>query len=835
MRKLFFAICLILCSLSLGSNTVGIGIANAQSNVISGIVVEGNQRIEARTIQSYLLLSAGDSFDPERLDLSLKTLFATGLFADVSFDRRGSDLIVRVAENPIINRVIFEGNSALDDDKFREEIKAAPRGIFTAARVQADVQKMLELYRRAGRFSANIEPQYKSLDQNRVDLIFQIVEGPVTGIRAINFIGNEEFSDRRLKSEIVTKESRFWRFFSSNDNYDPGRLEYDRELLRQFYQNKGFYDFRVISAVADLTPDQRAFYVTFTIDEGVKYNFGEIKVEVALEKLDQNLLEAVVPFREGQLYRGQKIESAIDSLTYAAGIAGYAFVDIRPRFEENPEERTVDVTFAIDEGPRVYIERIDIVGNTRTLDRVIRRELRISEGDAFNRVLQDRSQNRVRALGFFKSVQITESPGTEPDRSIVEVEVENQPTGELSFAAGFSSVDSFLLDFSVAERNLGGRGQTAVARVQASKRQKFLDIRFTEPRWFDRNLSAGFDIFGTETDYLEYSSFKSTSVGGSIRVSFPVTDYSNLGLRYRLSWDELDVIDRLLRMYEDPVGSNRYRLADQALDYDPINRTWRDGWVAKDQCDPDYTSRSTLCRNERSESTSIIGYSYSLDRRNDPIRPTGGYDFSINQDVAGLGGDVKYIRTEFIVSSYRAVRRNMRTNYRFSAGFIESLASGEKTIRINNRFFRGGNSFRGFDIAGLGPREVLEIYDAEGENVVEVRRLNALGGKYYYHGLAELTLPSLLPPEYGINSSLFLSAGSVAGLDDADYDPPLEVGTNPKTIRLTKKEDALRASTGLSIFWNSPFGPIRFDFSYILNSEPYDRTETFRFNTSTRF
>ncbi|MEO1643167.1 MAG: outer membrane protein assembly factor BamA, partial [Pseudomonadota bacterium] len=354
-----------------------------QGEAIRTIIVEGNQRIDDRTVQSYLLVEPGDAFDADRIDLSLKTLFATGLFADASFEKSGPDLIVRVVENPIINRVLFEGNGNLDDDKLREEVQAAPRGIFTAARVQADVQRILELYRQSGRFSATVEPQYKPLEQNRVDLVFVITEGPVTGVRAINFIGNEEFSDRRLRSEVVTKQSRWWRFFSSNDNYDPGRLDFDRELLRQFYQNRGYYDFRVISAVADLTPDREDFYITYSIEEGEQYTFGEVSVQTELDKLNEELLLRIVPFQDGDLFRGDAIEDTIDSLTFAAGIAGYAFVDITPRLEADPETNKVNVTFAIDEGPRVYVERINIIGNTRTLDRVVRREMRVVEGDAF--------------------------------------------------------------------------------------------------------------------------------------------------------------------------------------------------------------------------------------------------------------------------------------------------------------------------------------------------------------------------------------------------------------------------------------------------------------------
>lgn len=856
MRQLFAAVCMAcasFCLTGLGQVTLA---QTLSGETIRQIRVEGNQRIEGRTIQSYLLVQPGDRFDPDRIDLSLKTLFATGLFADASFETDGMDLIVRVVENPIINRVIFEGNSALDDDKLREEIQAAPRGIFTAARVQADVQRILDLYRQSGRFSATVEPQYKPLDQNRVDLVFSMTEGPVTGVRAINFIGNEAFSDRRLRSEVVTKQSRWWRFFSSNDNYDPGRLEYDRELLRTFYQNRGYYDFRVISAVADLTPDREDFYITYTIDEGEQYTFGDIEVETALDKLNAEALKLSVPFRTGDQFRGDSIEDTIDTLTYAAGIAGYAFVDVNPRLEANADSQTVNVTFALDEGPRVYIERINIVGNTNTLDRVIRRELRVAEGDAFNRILLDRSRNRVRALGYFKEVEITEAPGSQPDRTVVDIAVEEQATGELSFAAGFSSVDAFLIDLGVTQKNLRGRGQSVVARVSASGRQQLVDLRFREPRFLDRNLSAGLDIFSTRSDFLDVSDFESETVGAGFSFGFPVSENTGLSVRYRLQSDEIDVRDR-----DIVIDTDTGRIATQEQLFD-INNTpddpsdditqlvavspdttpLPDGALIVDQCDIAYLFRSTICDSERADITSLIGYSFNWDRRNDPIAPTGGFDFSLSQDLAGIGGDVQYLRTEISGATYRGIFKGVRASVRLSGGFIEPLGDDE-SIRINNRFFRGGSSFRGFDVAGLGPRVIDVLADADG-NPTDIKSLNALGGKVYYQATGELTVPNYLPEEYGIATKLFVEAGSVGVLDDADIDEPVffttragqynGVGAVP-AVRQIKDALSLRASAGLSVGWDSPFGPIQFDFSQILSKEEYDRTETFRFSTSTRF
>ncbi len=844
-------------AMALTPGLLGDGSAHAQQDPLAGtirtIVVEGNQRIEARTVESYLLLQAGDPFDGERIDLSLKTLFATGLFADVAIDRRADNLVVRVVENPIINRVIFEGNRSLDDEKLREEIEAAPRGIFTAARVQADVQRVLELYRQSGRFSANVEPEYKPLEQNRVDLIFKITEGPVTGVRSINFIGNNIYSDRRLRSEIVTKQSRLWRFFSSNDNYDPGRLEFDRETLRQFYQNNGYYDFRVVSAVADLTPDREDFYITFTVEEGEQYNFGEIKVETALEKLNGEALRRAVSIQEGDLYRGDRIEDAIDALTYAAGIAGYAFVDIRPQIEADPETNEVSITFAIDEGPRVYIERIDIVGNTRTLDRVIRRELRITEGDAFNRVLLDRSRNRVRSLGFFKEVEITEEPGSEADRTVVNIDVTEQPTGELSFAAGFSSVDAFLLDVSIAERNLRGTGQSVSARVSASSRNQFVDFRFTEPRFLDRNLAAGIDLFATRQDFLDLSNFETETIGAGVRLGFPVTERANLGLRYRLQSDEINVDDDQVVINDDDGSFATQTIVDDNGTPDdtsddtsfqqtipPSTSPLPDGTSVVDICSPLLAPnlRPSLCDSERADISSILGYTWNWDRRNDPISPTRGFDMSFSQDVAGLGGDVNYLRTEGSAAWYRGLWQGFRFSSRFSAGYIFPFADDD-TVRINNRFFRGGSTFRGFDVAGIGPREIDRVFDENGEEV-RLRRGRALGGNAYYQGTFELTLPNYLPEEYGIKTALFTDVGSLGRLEDEDIDDSIyftdtSTGVARDAVRFTEDELTLRASAGLSVFWDSPFGPIRFDFSQILRKEEYDETETFRFSTSTRF
>ncbi len=784
----------------------GENVAPAQQptgQAIRRIVVEGNQRIEPATITSYMLVRPGDTFDAERIDLSLKTLFATGLFADVQIEQRGADLVVSVIENPIINRVIFEGLRTLDEDDLEDEVQARPRSVFTPARAQADVQRIVEVYRRAGRFAAQVTPQVRELDQNRVDLIFEVDEGPVTGVRDINFIGNEEFSDRTLRDAIVTAESSWWNFFSSNDNYDPDRLEYDREQLRQFYNNRGYADFRVVSAVAELTPDQRDFFITFTLDEGVRYEFGEVRVETQLNRLSEPLLRSAIPIRSGETFRGELIEDSIDAMTYVAGAVGYANVDISPRVDRDRENRIVNITFEVNEGPRVFIERIDIVGNSRTLDRVIRREMRVNEGDAFNRVLLDRSRQRIQSLGFFETVDVQESDGSQPDRSVVTVTVEEQSTGELAFAAGYSSSENFLLDASITERNLRGRGQFLRLRISTSAFRQQADLRFTEPRFMGRDLSAGFDLYSLRTDFLSQSSFENQSTGIGLRFGFPVAERTSVGLTYSLIQDETEI-------------------ADAFVDHDNNAAT-----PVVNQCDPVNPGRPLLCDQEGTFLTSVFGFAVNWDRRNDPIFATRGFDLSLSQDIAGIGGEVNYLRTEIEGGIYYGLPwQGWRLSARGTAGYIAGWNGDD--VRINDRFFKGGQSFRGFDVAGIGPRQLL-VDDVTGEILVVG---DALGGNAYAIGNVQLDVPVPLPESFGIGAALFTEFGTLGIVDSASR----QVVDLPGTSRLIVDDVAsLRAVAGVSVFWDSPFGPVQFDFAHPFQHEEYDRIEEFRFSTRTRF
>lgn len=776
--------------------------AQATGVAIRRVTVEGNQRIEPATIASYLQVGPGDTFDPERIDMSIKTLFATGLFSDVQIEQRGTDLVVIVSENPIINRVIFEGMRTLDEEDLEDEVQARPRSVFTPARAQADVQRILDVYRRNGRFAAQVTPQVRELDQNRVDLIFEVDEGPVTGIRDINFIGNSEFSDRRLRDAIATTESTWWNFFSSNDNYDPDRLEYDREQLRQFYNNRGYADFRVVSAVAELTPDQRDFFVTFTVDEGVRYEFGEITIQTELNRLPEALLRAVNPIRTGTVFRGEQIEDAIDAMTYVAGSVGYANVQITPVVERDRENRKVNITFEVDEGPRTFIERIDIVGNTRTVDRVIRREMQVSEGDAFNRVLLDRSRQGIQGLGFFNDVKVEDADGSQPDRSVVTVTVEEQSTGEFAFSAGYSSTESFLFDVSVTERNLRGRGQFLRLRASSSSQRQQLDLRFTEPRFMGREIAMGFDIYSLRTDFLDQSSFENQSTGIGLRTGFRIGERTSLGLTYSLVQDDTTI-------------------ADSFVDHDGNVLT-----PDINQCDPANPGRPLLCDQEGTFLTSVVGFQVNWDRRNSPVNATRGFNLDVSQDIAGLGGEVNYLRTEIEGGIYYGLPYGFRASFRGSAGLISGW-NGD-SVRINDRFFKGGSSFRGFDTAGIGPRQLL-VDDVTGE---VVQRGDAVGGNAYAIGTLQLDVPLPLPESFSLGSALFVDFGTLGYLDAENRRTVDQVGPD----RLIIDDSAsLRVAAGVSVFWDSPFGPVQFDFAQPLQYEDYDRREQFRFSTRTSF
>lgn len=739
--------------------------------LIDRIAVIGNERVEAATVASYLLVRAGDPFDPERIDASLKALFSTGLFADVIFERQDGTLLIRVVENPIINRVVFEGNRRLDREDLLEEVQLRPRMVYTRSKVRSDVDRIIELYRRSGRFAATVEPMIIQREQNRVDVIFEIAEGPKSRVSRINFIGNKRFSDGDLRGEMATKESRWWKLLGSNDTYDPDRLAFDRELIRQYYLQNGYADFRIISAVAELTPDQEDFFITFVLDEGEIYDFGKIEVESDIKDLSSVLMGLFVRMREGDTYNAKKIEDSIESMTNAAGLLGFAFLDVRPQIDREREARILNVTFHILETSRTYIERIDINGNVRTLDRVIRREFRLAEGDAFNSARVNRSEVRLNALGFFGEVQIEQSQGSEDDRVILEVTVEEQSTGELSIGAGFSSLESFLIDFSISERNLLGKGQTLRLGATLSSRRKQIDLGFTEPYFLGRNLAAGIDLFRREFDSSNESSFDTTSTGGQLRLGLPVSEYIRATLRYTLRVDEITVGGLVVSPFVlAAAGTN---------------------------------------------TTSSIGYSLAYDTVDNFLRPSNGTRLVLGQDLAGLGGNIRYVRSNMQYDFYKRIFAGFIFHLGSQMGYIHGLG---QDVRINDRFFLGGPTIRGFDTAGIGPRDILTG--------------DFLGGNLMYVATAGFRLPlGAAAQELGIQIVTFLDVGSLTKPDLAKFDI-FGFPTDNSTVFDTGSP---RISAGVGVIWDSPFGPFRIDLAKAIKKERFDRTEFLQFNIGTQF
>jgi len=672
---------------------------------IENIVVEGTQRIESDTVMTYLSVKVGDRFDPTLINRSLKTLFATGLFADVTLRREGNTLIVRVVENPIINRIAFEGNKRVDDEILQQEVQLRPRVVYTRTRVQNDVQRILDIYRRSGRFAAAVEPKVIQLDQNRVDLVFEVTEGPVTGIRKVSFVGNRYFSDSELQRVIQTKESRWYRFLTASDTYDPDKLTFDRELLRRHYLEAGFAEFRVVSAIAELSEDRKDFFITFTLEEGERYIFGEMDVVSKIEDVDSEPLLDIIELEPGDWYNAEEVDDTVSQLTEAVGVLGYAFVDVRPIVDRDREQKIINITFEVQEGPKVYVERIDIRGNVRTLDKVIRREFRLVEGDAFNASKLRRSRQRISNLGFFETVDVNNVPGSSPDKTIIQVDVQEQSTGEITLGAGFSTSDGPLGDVSIRERNLLGKGQDLrLSFTLAAKRQNF-DLGFTEPYFLDRDIRAGFDAFHTQRDNDSQSSFKSRATGMGLRFGYSITDDVTQRLRYTLRRDRVRDVD---------------------------------------------SDASVFIREEEgSNVTSLIGQDLRLDRRNSRLDPTQGYFGEFTTDLAGLGGSVRYFKGQVRGAYYHTFTEEVIGALSGEAGSIIGLSDD---VGLNDRFFLGGDNLRGFKDAGAGP--------------IDDQTDDFLGGNNFVAGTAEITFPVGLPEEFGISGALFSDAGTLWDVDN---------------------------------------------------------------------
>ena len=740
--------------------------AAAAGGTITGVQIQGNVRAEPETIRSYLQLKEGQPYDHAAADRSLKALFGTGLFSDVVIEMQGSTLVVKVTENPIINRVAFEGNRKIEDDKLRDEVQSKPRQVFTRARVQADVERILTIYRRGGRYNASVEPKVIKLDQGRVDLVFEINEGDVTGVQRISFVGNEAFGDGTLRGKIRTSESAWYRFLSSDDRYDPDRLNLDRELLRKFYLSEGYADFRVVSAVAELAPNREGFFITFTISEGERYKFGKVEVSTRFAGLDVDVLQSYLTMSEGEWYDADEVEKTVTALSDIVGSLGYAFVEVRPNIRRNKDNLTVDVTFDIQEGPRVYVERINISGNTRTLDKVIRREFRLAEGDAFSTAKVRRSQQRLRNLGFFEKVDISAQPGSAPDKTNLEVQVVEQSTGDISFGAGFSTTSGILGDISVKERNLLGKGQELRLGLSIGTLSTLVDLSFTEPYFLDRPMAAGFDIFRTSNDRQNVASYSDRSIGFSLRAGWAYTEHLRQNVRYTLRQTDIYNVQ--------PWASTIVQL-----------------------------NAGTSVVSEFSETL-------AWDTRDTRLNTTKGFLLRNTMAVAGLIGTEQYYRTTADAVYYQSIFEDVVASIGGSVGGVFPYSGSGAALRLNNLFFIGGDTLRGFAVGGIGPRDSITA--------------DALGGTYFYSATTELSFPLGLPKEIGIFGKAFVDVGSLWGLGG-----PAQYSNTVLT------SNTMRISTGVGIQWVSPFGPIRIDYAIPLQQDPWDKTENIRFSFGTRF
>jgi outer membrane protein insertion porin family len=843
------------------------------TRVIRSLAVSGSERLEGDTVLSYTKLRIGASYTRETLDEALKELYASELFSEVQIRDNEGALTIVVKENPVINRIVLEGNKRLKDDKIRPEIKMAPRQIYTRSKVRADVARIIELYRRQGRFAAVVDPKLVRLDQNRVDIVYEISEGPKSKVRQINIIGNEVFDDDMLRGEMATKQKRWFRMLSSGSSYDPDRLAYDQQKVRQFYLTQGYADFRVVSAVAELTTNKQDFIITYVVEEGERYKFGDVAVKSDLRDLASAGLTRSLRLRKGDWYNAKAVEDTLEQLNQTAGLFGYAFADVQPDYKADKTNKEMSITFNIANAPRVYVERIDINGNTLTQDKVVRREFRLQEGDAFNTFQVRRSQDRINSLGFFQErLEVEQKPGSAPDRIVLETNVEEKSTGELSLSAGFSSLERFILSASVTQRNFRGMGQELRTSIDYSSYSKSINAGFTEPYFLDRNMAVGFDIFRQDMNSFNYFSsdtrnttYSQVRTGFQLRAGIPITEFLSMGLRYGLSFDNV-TLDPIM-YYTDSDGNG---IPGDSVD---------------DSCDPLRAGRY-LCDAIGRRTTSTLGYSLSFDTHDNRIRPTRGYALSLSQDFAGLGGNVSYLRTSLQGDKYWPLGGGFIFSVSGQLSYIKSFQKGRSAssdpIRLVDRFFLGEPQIRGFDIRGVGPRILRKPYltdDAGNITGVSENRDNwsddALGGRALYLAHAELEIPlGAGARDMGLRPSIFIDAGAVFGLRKPTYangglidkiyvtrncqapvnsdgsagaitqtlDSPC--GTGSTEISLSRsgfKEFYVgdspkpRVSVGFGVNWNSPFGPFRIDVAKALLSVPGDDTKLVTFNVGTQF
>ncbi|WP_227711429.1 outer membrane protein assembly factor BamA [Novosphingobium ovatum] len=843
-------------------------VAPAPVVVIQQIKIEGAQRLEADTVLSYIQLRVGQNWTEAGADQALKDLYATELFSDAQIRNENGLVTITIKENPVINRIVLEGNKHLKEDKINPEIKLAPRQIFTRSKVRADVARIIELYKRQGRFGATVEPKMVRLDQNRVDIVFEIHEGPKSKVRQINIIGNEHFGMKTLSTVMMTKTARPLHFFRGNTSYDPDKLAFDQQKLRQFYMTQGYADFRVVSAVAELTPDKRDFIITYVVEEGQRYKFNDVSVTSQLRDFDGAVLTKALPMKKGQWFNAKQVEDTIDKLNETVGAFGYPNADVRPQYNRDPKTLTMGIVFNLVEVPRVYVERIDVNGNTLTQDKVVRREFRLAEGDAFNSIQVKRSTNRIKSLGYFQEkFDIKQVNGSARDRIVLEANVEERPTGELQLSAGYSSLESFIFQASVKQNNFRGRGQTVGLSGSISRYSKSVVLSFTEPYMFDKAVSMGVDIY--RKDYSNYNYYSSSSntlysqatTGFQVRVGLPLTEYMSVVGRYTLNYDDVS------------LSKSQFYSTDSNGNY---------------ACNSLLAGRY-LCDAEGRRLSSIVGGSLIYENVDSRVRPTRGRMGSIGVDFAGLGGDVSYARLRANGSQYWPLGKGFIFSVSAEAGAIKALSrrniEGVDDVFLTDRFQLGEPQMRGFDIRGIGPRVVRKPYvsDSTGTLVPSSDKSqwteDAIGGRYYYMAHAEMEIPlGSGAKEMGIRPSVFLDVGAVWGVAKPkvqDYTSSIFVasrdgngnalytqtnsdGTTTTTTNATNTSTGAantaigsyispfkeyyygdsprpRVSIGVGFNWNSPFGPFRIDLAHALLHEEGDDTKTFTFNVGTQF
>ena len=827
--------CLVLSAIVLSVGAVSFTARDAygQTVTVNTIIVQGNQRVEADTIRSYFRPGPGGRLDAFQIDEGVKALYATGLFQDIRPSIQGGRLILVVIENPVINRIAFEGNKKVKDEQLRAEIQSKERGTLSRPIVQADVARLVEVYRRSGRFDVRIEPKIIELPNNRVDLVFEINEGLKTGIKRIEFIGNRAYSSYRLKDVIKTSETGLLAFLQTGDIYDPDRIEADRELLRRFYLKHGFIDVRVVSAMGEYDPALRGFIVTFTIEEGEQYRVGSVDVQSSVRGLDRGLLWWKLRVSAGEVYNAEGVEKTVEEMTIEAARQGFAFATVRPRASRDNQTRTVNIVFLVDESQRVYIERINIRGNTRTRDYVIRREFDLAEGDAYNRALVNRAERRLKNLNFFKTVKITPEPGSAPDRIILNVDVEEQSTGEFQVSGGYSTSDGWLAEVSIAERNMLGRGLYGKASVQYGQYARGAQLSFVDPYFLGYRIAFGLDVFGKIQNPTSYISYSTTTVGFGTRLGFALREDLGFAVRYSLYQQRVSLPDYLNDCLLSPNAPINGGPGVQSIGF---------------SLDPCFLNgeASLAVRRELANGsvlTSSIGYTLTYNSVDNNKSPTKGLLAELRQDFAGAGGDVRFVRTAGDVWGYHEVVPDVVAALHLQGGHITGWGCGQNNdgsllntpsecLRMLDHFQMGPNLVRGFAPAGIGPRDLSRLaLTGTGD---------ALGGTLYWGASLELQTPIyFLPKDAGIKIAAYADAGSLW-----NYQGPTSWAATGEVLSGSicaappcPLDNAMhiRSSVGVGLIWNSPFGPLRFDYAVPLTQEPYDRTQRFRFGGGAKF